>query len=106
MPWSDALARILDAGAALARGDRPEARAQLERAHAELATAGMGLHAAMARRRLGELDGGAEGGRAVAEADAWLAAQGVGAPERLARLFVPEVADHGPTARSDTGDRE
>ena len=39
----------------------------------------------MARRRLGELDGGAEGARAIAEADAhhaWLAAQGVRAPER------------------------
>jgi hypothetical protein len=42
--------------------------------------------------RLGELDGGAEGARAIAEADAWLQSQGVGAPERLARIFMPEVA--------------
>jgi hypothetical protein len=92
MPWTCALARVLDAGVALATGDRARGRAQLARAHGELAAAGMGLHATLARRRLGELDGGADGARAVAEADAWLAAQGVRAPERLARVFMPEVA--------------
>jgi len=92
MPWTCALARVLDIGVALATGDRTQGLAQLERAHAELAAAGMSLHAALARRRLGERDGGAAGARVVAEADAWLAAQGVRAPERLARLFMPEVA--------------
>jgi len=52
----------------------------------------MYLYATLARRRLGELAGDAEGGRMIAEADAWLIAQGVRSPERLARLFVPEVA--------------
>jgi hypothetical protein len=51
----------------------------------------MTLYAAVARRRLGELAGGAEGARMVTEADALLAAQGVGAPERFARLYMPEV---------------
>jgi len=92
LPWTRALARILDAGVALVTGARTEARAQLERARAELESAGMSLHATLAQRRLGELTGGAEGARAVAEADAWLAAQGVRAPARLARLFMPEVA--------------
>ena len=64
---------------------------QLERAHGELSAAGMSLHATLARGRLGELAGGAEGARAIAEADAWLAAQGVRAPERFARLFMPEA---------------
>ncbi|HWO25318.1 MAG TPA: hypothetical protein VNO30_41545 [Kofleriaceae bacterium] len=52
----------------------------------------MDLHATLARRRLGELTGGAEGERAVAEADAWLLARGVRVPERLARVFMPAVA--------------
>jgi hypothetical protein len=51
----------------------------------------MSLHATLARRRVGELAGGPEGARAIAEADAWLAAQGVRAPERMARLFMPDV---------------
>jgi hypothetical protein len=63
-----------------------------QRAHGELAAAGMSLHATLARRRLGELAGGAGGAREVAAADAWLAAQDVRAPERLARLYMPEVA--------------
>ena len=91
-PWTSALARVLEAGVAFATGAPGEARARLERAHAELTAAGMPLYAALVRRRLGELDGGAEGARAIAEADAWLSAQGVRAPERLARIYVPEVA--------------
>jgi eukaryotic-like serine/threonine-protein kinase len=91
MAWTDALARVLEAGVALATGTRVEARAALERAAAELLAAGMMLHAALARRRLGELAGDAEGAREVAEADAWLTGQGVRAPARLARIFMPEV---------------
>ncbi len=59
-PWTDALAQVLDAGVALATGPRARARAQLERAHDALAVAGMILHATLARRRLGELDGSAD----------------------------------------------
>jgi hypothetical protein len=92
MPWTDALARLLEASLALVAGDRARGREQLERAHAELAAAGMMFHATLARRGLGELEGGAEGARTLAEADAWLAAEGVGAPGRLARLFMPDVA--------------
>jgi hypothetical protein len=44
------------------------------------------------RRRLGELVGGPEGAREIAEADAWMASQGVRAPERLARLFLPMLS--------------
>jgi eukaryotic-like serine/threonine-protein kinase len=91
MPWTSALARSFEAAIALAAGARAEACAELERAQPELLAAGMDLHATLARRRLGELTGGAAGARAIAEADAWLAGQGVRAPERLARVFMPEV---------------
>ncbi|HWO17291.1 MAG TPA: hypothetical protein VNO30_00885 [Kofleriaceae bacterium] len=37
------------------------------------------------------LEGGGPRARATAEADAWLVGQGVRAPERLARVFMPEV---------------
>ncbi len=91
MPWTRALARILEAGVALATGARQEARELFERAHAELSTAGMNLHATLARRRFGELAGGAEGARIIADADAQLAAQDIRAPERFARLYLSDV---------------
>jgi hypothetical protein len=52
----------------------------------------MRLYAMIARRRLGELIGGAEGHEAITEADAWLGAQGIVSPERLTRSFMPELA--------------
>jgi hypothetical protein len=90
MPWTSALARSLDAGAALVTG-APDGRELLERAHAELAAAGMVTHAAVVRRRLGELTGGDQGARVIAEVDALLANQGIRAPERFARFYMPEV---------------
>ena len=72
-------------------GRRAEAHERLERAHADLSAAGMNLYAVLARRRVGELIGGPDGARAVAETDAWLAAQDVRAPARLARVYMPEV---------------
>ena len=49
----------------------------------------MGLHAAVARRRQGELRGGAEGARDVDEADAWMRAQGVRSPAAVTSLHAP-----------------
>lgn len=92
MAWTDALALVLDAGIAIVIEDPARARDQLERAHAEFNALGMMMHAAMTRRRLGELIGGAKGQEAITAADSWLAAQGVVSPERLARIFMPEVA--------------
>jgi hypothetical protein len=90
--WADAYALAFDAGVAIVIGDPSRARDLLERAHAEFKALGMMLHAMLARRRLGELAGGADGQEAIAEADAWLGAQGVVSPERLARVFMPDVA--------------
>lgn len=58
MPWTDALARVLEAGVALVTGNHALARDQLERANAALVAQDMVLHAAMVRRRIGELMGG------------------------------------------------
>jgi hypothetical protein len=49
----------------------------------------MGLHAAAARRRRGELIGGADGEALVREADAWMRGQDVRDPGRMAALIAP-----------------
>jgi hypothetical protein len=56
------------------------------------------LHAAVARRRLGGARWG-EGARVVAEVDALLAAQDLRAPERYARLYLPEVTSRSSFVR-------
>jgi hypothetical protein len=49
----------------------------------------MRMHAACARRRLGQLVGGDEGNRLVEEADAWMREQKVVQPSRIAALYAP-----------------
>jgi hypothetical protein len=49
----------------------------------------MKLFAVAARRRQGELVGGAEGEGLIKLADAFMAAQKVQNPRRMAELFVP-----------------
>ncbi|MCA9680072.1 MAG: hypothetical protein KC464_33885, partial [Myxococcales bacterium] len=56
---------------------------------------GMPVLAALARRRAGEILGGAEGARRTDEADAVLKAHGVAAPARFARVFATWPSDRG-----------
>ena len=49
----------------------------------------MGLFAAAARRRMGELRGGEQGAAIVAAADAWMAGRRIADPARIAALHVP-----------------
>ena len=65
-----------------------EALGYLERAEAAFDAAGMTLYAAAARRRRGELLGGA-GRELVAAADAVMAARGVVNPARFAEMYAP-----------------
>ncbi len=46
-------------------------------------------YAEAARRRRGEIAGGAEGAALAARADAAMRAQGVARPERFAAMFLP-----------------
>src|ERR1044071_6900096 len=89
-PWTTAIARLLEAGVAIARGARDRARAPPPHRNADFLASSMTVYAAVARRRLGELQGGADGARLVAEADALLVAQDIRVTERFARLFAPE----------------
>jgi serine/threonine protein kinase len=86
LTWALPLAQWLRAGTAAVRGDRSAAADLLERAAAGFEVAEMRLFAAAARRRLGELRGAAG---LVTASDAWMTAQGVRVPARLAAALTP-----------------
>jgi serine/threonine protein kinase len=87
--WADPLALILRASAAAMVGEAERALTLLESAEAGLAGAGMALHAAVARRRRGELLGGDTGHGLIAAADAWMASQNIRNPERMTAMLAP-----------------
>jgi serine/threonine protein kinase len=91
VPWIAAKARLLLAGAAQAAGRTGEAAALLSAAEEGFARCGMEGQRQVARRRLGQVRGGAEGRALVEEADERLRAQGVKDPARLAAMFAPGV---------------
>jgi serine/threonine protein kinase len=88
LPWSDGLARLIRAGVAVGP-KRAEAATMLREAADGFEAADMSLHAAAARRLLGDLAGGDEGRAAVARADNWMKGQGIQNPARLSALLAP-----------------
>ncbi|HEY7955354.1 MAG TPA: serine/threonine-protein kinase PknK, partial [Polyangia bacterium] len=93
MPWSDPLARLVEAGVAQARGDRERALALLQTARLGFDGADMQLFAATARRRRGELLGSGEGASEIAAADEWLSAQQIRAPAKMVAMLAPGFPD-------------
>jgi hypothetical protein len=93
--WAAPLAALVAAGAATLRGDSGAAASRLEAAEGGFRTADMRLHAAVARRRRGELAGGAEGARLAGEADAVMAEQAIRNPARMAAMLAPGVYGGG-----------
>jgi hypothetical protein len=87
--WAEALAQLIRAGVAVGRHEAGGAHQLLEDAVGRLEAAGLRLHAAAARRRLGEQVGGSEGHRLVEQADAWMKGQNVRRPERMTALLAP-----------------
>jgi hypothetical protein len=83
------LASLLRAGISASRGDRAAAIALLRRAIPALEVDAMKLHAAAARRRLGELLGGASGRALVQAADAIMSAEGIKRPDRFTAMVAP-----------------
>jgi hypothetical protein len=86
VPWAAALAAGLRAGI---ESDRARRLALLADAASQFAACDMELHAASARRVRGELLGGDAGAALVAENDAWMRAQSVVAPAKIAAMLVP-----------------
>jgi hypothetical protein len=91
--WAGALAQLVRAGVAMGRHDAGRACPLLDDAAGRLQAAGLRLHAAAARRRLGERVGGSEGHRRVEHAEAWMRGQNVRRPERMTALLVPGFPD-------------
>ena len=89
MPWSNPLAALLRAGAAMIEGEPARARPLLQEAITGLDRANMALYAAAARYRRGHLLGGDEGRRLVVEAEQWLTKQGVVNRAKMVGMLAP-----------------
>jgi hypothetical protein len=92
MPWARPLAELVRAGAHAACGDPAVACDLLARAERLFVAQDMALHAAVARRRSGELVGGDFGAGQIAAADAWMTGQGIRNPERMTAVLAPGFA--------------
>jgi hypothetical protein len=88
-PLRAAYAPLLRATLASARGARAAAEHELEAAIAASDALGLGMLAAAARRRLGELRGGDAGAELVARADAAMRGQGIVHPARMTAALAP-----------------
>jgi hypothetical protein len=89
-PWAEELARLIHAQVALARG--ATAVTLLREAITGFERVAMALHAAAARRLLGQAVGGEEGQTLIAQADGWMKGQRIEKPGRLAALLSPGSA--------------
>jgi serine/threonine protein kinase/tetratricopeptide (TPR) repeat protein len=89
-----AFAQSLLAGIHHIDGDLDAAVKQLRLAIPALDQVDMALFAMPLRRRLGELLGGDEGAALCAQADAWLAGEGVANPARMMAMLAPGYRPH------------
>ena len=88
-PWATASATFIRAGIALAQGQKRNGLELLIEAEAAFESVDMRLNAMVARRRRGEILGGAVGAGLLEEADRWMADQRIREPARIARMFAP-----------------
>ncbi len=89
MDWSDPLVSLLRAGVASVKGDDRLAASLLSSAADAFKAADMKLYWATAQRRLGQLLGGDEGGKLVAEAESWMLKQKIKNPALITRMLAP-----------------
>ena len=92
MPWSDPLAVVIRAAITFHHGqaaDAVEAMHLLGEAIAGFEASHMALHAMAARRRRGEIHGGARGQAEVEAANQWMRDQGVVNPDRFVDMIAP-----------------
>jgi serine/threonine protein kinase len=91
MPWTTALGALVRAAAENEAGGRSAAIASLRVAVDMSVVAGMAMHAAAARCRLGELLGGSEGSAMARAAHDAIAAEGIRNPARWVAIYLPGV---------------
>jgi hypothetical protein len=89
MTWTAPLASILEAGVALASGERTNAESALYAAAEAAKAADMARHCAAAGHELGLLMGGEEGAAVVRAANDAMISLGVRVPARFAPMLVP-----------------
>jgi hypothetical protein len=89
LPWSDALADLLEAGIAFRRGEGNRSRQLLATAADRLTACDMHLYAAVARRRLGQLLEGEQGQALMRQAEEWMSGQAIRNLDRMTTLLAP-----------------
>ena len=89
MDWAMPWASLLRAAITHQRGNANETIHQLKEAIDGFERQDMGLYAAAARRRLGELSGGERGRQLVTEADDWMAQEKIQNPTLMVRMLAP-----------------
>ncbi|HEV8062828.1 MAG TPA: protein kinase [Gemmataceae bacterium] len=89
MPRCEPLAGLIRAAVTFQTGNRTESIALLERAQLAFEREAMSLHAAAARRRLGQLLVDGRGRAMIQEAVAWMTSQGIKNPGRMTKLMAP-----------------
>ena len=87
--WGDALASLIRAGIASIAGDAGEAVERLTAAERGFDAADMGLYAAVARFRRGEVQGATDGRRLEESARSWMGSQQIANPQGFARMLAP-----------------
>ena len=93
MPWSDPLARLVDAGIASVAGRHEDALSDLLAAEDGFERADMGMYLAISRRRRAQLAGGEVGRVAERKSDDWMTGQGIRNPVAFARMLAPGFPD-------------
>jgi hypothetical protein len=104
-PWARAHAQLLRAGIATLRGDHDRATAGLRAAADQFAGLEMHLHAAAARRRLGEILGGPKGCGLISLADDWMRERTIRDPAHMTSVYVPGFLVGTDTSEPPTSDR-
>lgn len=89
LDWTNAILTLRRAGIAQARGDRDLAVREYRAAVAACDRTALGLHAASARVRLGELVAGDEGAKLVEAGTAALSIEDIRSPAKMVALFAP-----------------
>jgi hypothetical protein len=93
MPWSDPIALLLSAGISYLEGSIPLAVRRLHDAVGGFERADMNLYAAVAKRRIGELEDNAAARALQGQAKEWMAVQHIKNPPAMTRMLAPGFPD-------------